>query len=88
MTPKRGDLVIVEKRGQGIMMHHHWRSRAPEHPTAFCRFSSDDVAIVLETLTEQGGNGCRIAVATGKETKVGWVNVYLLKVLQNSSEDR
>ena len=86
MSPARGDLVEISNTDEGILMHHRWGDKNLGHPSAFSRFLPGELGVVLESLVDQGGNGCRIVVA-GKKMRVGWVNVKFLRTLQDFNQD-
>jgi hypothetical protein len=75
-TPRPGDMVTPIFSSNGLGVWTAW-GRAAEKEPAF-HIQEGDLALVLEDVIEQGGNGSKILTSSGK---TGWVNVnYITRI--------
>lgn len=77
MTP--GDLVELSRRDyEFVTLYEAWGGKGKPFPKRVGEIKSGEFAIVLESLSHQGGNGCKLLTESGK---VGWANLNLLKTI-------
>lgn len=80
---KVGDLVIPDPRGctdRGLHVYPFWGSKERGMPKSFGIWKIGEVGMVLESLENQGGNGCEVLLGDGRRV---WVNLYMVKKVVN-----
>lgn len=80
LNPQVGDLVqtVFQSSGYRLEVYEWWGSKERGFPEKNHFMASGDIGVVLESLENQGGNGCKIMLQDGR---VGWANVNYLKRL-------
>lgn len=78
MNPKVGELVQSVLQITDLPVFDGWDEFDSFDPKKIYDLRSDEIGIVIESLEERGGNGCKILFQSGK---VGWVNINYLKRL-------
>ena len=80
LNPKVGDLVqtIIQSDERGLPVYEWWGGKSVGFPPSIGNFKTNDIGLVLESLEQFGGNGCKILFCGDK---IGWVNINYLKRL-------
>jgi len=78
MNPKIGELVQSVLQITDLPVFDGWDEFDSFDPKKIYDLRSDEIGIVIESLEERGGNGCKILF---RGDKVGWVNINYLKGL-------
>lgn len=78
MNPKIGELVQSVLQITDLPVFDGWDEFDSLEPKKIYNLRSDEIGIVIESLEERGGNGCKILF---RGDKVGWVNINYLKRL-------
>lgn len=78
MNPKVGELVQSVLQITDLPVFDGWDEFDSLEPKKIYDLRSDEIGIVIESLEERGGNGCKILF---RSDKVGWVNINYLKRL-------
>lgn len=78
MNPKIGELVQSVLQITDLPVFDGWDEFDSLEPKKIYDLRSDEIGIVIESLEERGGNGCKILF---RSDKVGWVNINYLKRL-------
>jgi hypothetical protein len=76
LNPKVGELVQSVLQITDLPVFDGWEKFESVKPIYNLR--SDEIGIVIESLEERSGNGCKILF---RGDKVGWVNINYLKRL-------
>ena len=80
---KVGDLVTPDPRGctdRGLHVYPFWGSKERGMPKSFGIWKIGEVGVVLESLENQGGNGCEVLLGDGRRV---WVNLYMVRKVVN-----
>lgn len=78
MNPKVGELVQSVLQITDLPVFDGWDEFDSVDPKKLYDLRSYEIGIVIESLEERGGNGCKILF---RGDKVGWVNINYLKRL-------
>ena len=79
---KVGDLVTPDPRGctdRGLHVYPFWGSKERGMPKSFGIWKLGEVGVVLESLENQGGNGCEVLLGDGRRV---WVNLYMVRKVE------
>ena len=79
---KVGDLVTPDPKGctdRGLHVYPFWGSKERGMPKSFGIWKLGDVGVVLESLENQGGNGCEVLLGDGRRV---WVNLYMVRKVE------
>ena len=79
---KVGDLVTPDPQGctdRGLHVYPYWGSKERGMPKSFGIWKLGDVGVVLESLENQGGNGCEVLLGDGRRV---WVNLYMVRKVE------
>jgi len=73
--PSTGNLIILDKNLTKIPIFPYWGSKNAPFPRQISEFNTTDIAIIIQDLHHQGGNGCKILTSNGT---IGWVNIHMI----------
>lgn len=73
--PRVGNLIILDKIFTTIPIFPYWGSKDKNFPAQISNFNTTDIAIIIEDLLHQGGNGCKILTSNGI---IGWINIHMI----------
>jgi len=80
---RTGDLVVPDDRGcnalKGLHVYPYWGSKERGMPLPVGYFKVGEVGLVLESLENQGGNGCEVLLGDGRKV---WVNLYMVRKVE------
>jgi hypothetical protein len=73
--PSTGNLITLDKNLTKIPIFGHWGSKNKPFPRQISEFNTTDIAIIIQDLHHQGGNGCKILTSNGT---IGWINIHMI----------